>query len=464
VGPAEVVWPPHPYRAGFCITDDTDAATLESVGLVYDFLASIGLRTTKTVWAFAPAEPCGIPPLPESIQKGITLEDPAYLAYVAKLSERGFEICLHGASAGNNVRERTLRALDLLDRQIGHSATYVCHAKNAENPYWHEKVAPAGPARALLSLASRYRCSGEDPSSPYYWGDACRERIRQIRLFRTRRINTLAANPSMPYFDPEKPRVAGWFAATKRSFRDCTTKEALEGLKREYGLCVLYQYLHRYAVLAERRVQSEFVAGAERLMGDGEVLVDSTGALMDRLRLIQGIVPIARENELWLLNTNSRDVAELQLRVPESVALRAAASGVERRGERVRIPRLAAGSLLFCELDRAVSFRGANLVTVDRRGVGTTRLGFGRLWVNVGSEPWTSPAGETLAPGTHRLRFDDAVKDLEPRVRAGPAERYALLAEQLTIIGREILWKGRSPSTRKFLGAPRIPLEDHANW
>jgi hypothetical protein len=46
---AQLIWLPHPHRAGFCITDDTDAATLESVRLVYDFLCSIGLRTSKTV-------------------------------------------------------------------------------------------------------------------------------------------------------------------------------------------------------------------------------------------------------------------------------------------------------------------------------------------------------------------------------------------------------------------------------
>ena len=162
----EVLWPPFPHRAGFCITDDTDAGTLESVTIVYDFLASIGLRTSKTVWAFAPAEPCGIPALPPSILRGSRSTIPRISPIARRSRERGFEICLHGASAGNNVRDRTARALDLLEQRFGLPGTYVCHAKNAENPYWHEKVAPRGPAQRLLAFGSRYRCSGEDPRSP----------------------------------------------------------------------------------------------------------------------------------------------------------------------------------------------------------------------------------------------------------------------------------------------------------
>src|SRR2546425_11985948 len=212
---AELLWTPYPTRAGFCITDDTDAATLESVRTVYDFLAAVGIRTSKTVWAFRPNEPSGIPALPESILRGVTLEDRAYLDYCLSLRERGFEICLHGASAGNNRRERTVAGLALLERHFGPAGTWICHAKNAENIYWHEKVAPRGVAQRVLAIGSRYRCSGEGPPGPYFWGDVCRDRVEHIRLFRTRDVNTLAANPSLPYHDPEKPMVRSWFAATK---------------------------------------------------------------------------------------------------------------------------------------------------------------------------------------------------------------------------------------------------------
>ncbi len=109
---AKLVWPPHPYRAGFCITDDTDAATFEQVKAVYDYLLSRNFRTTRTVWAFKPMDRCGVPPIPDSALRGITLEDRRYLEYCKTLHERGFEICLHGASAGNNTREYTRRACE----------------------------------------------------------------------------------------------------------------------------------------------------------------------------------------------------------------------------------------------------------------------------------------------------------------------------------------------------------------
>ncbi len=57
-GPAaEVLWAPWPYRAGLCITGDTDAADLPSVRAVYDHLRTLGLRATKTVWPFRPTGP-----------------------------------------------------------------------------------------------------------------------------------------------------------------------------------------------------------------------------------------------------------------------------------------------------------------------------------------------------------------------------------------------------------------------
>ena len=224
---ARVLWAPWPYRAGFCITDDTDAATLPTVRAVYDTLHALGLTATKTVWAFVPEEPCGIPATPPSTLRGVTLDDPAYRGYCRELAGRGVEVVLHGASAGNNRRERTVAALDLAEQTFGASGTFICHSKNADNPYWEQKVAPNAALRGLLALYSRHACSGEAEGSPYFWGDVCRARVRWIRLFRTRDPNTLAADPAMPYFETAKPYVRGWFSATKRSFHDCTGPAAL---------------------------------------------------------------------------------------------------------------------------------------------------------------------------------------------------------------------------------------------
>jgi hypothetical protein len=461
---ARLIWPPYPYRAGFCITDDPDAATLESMRIVYDFLSQIGLRTTRAVWAFEPVEPCGIPALPPSALRGPTLEDPAHLDYCRQLSGRGFEICLHGASAGNNRRERIARAFDLLEREFGPAGTYVCHSKCAENPYWHELTAPRGPAQWLLARASTYRCSGEDPASPYYWGDLCRRRVRHIRLFRTRRVNTLAANPAMPYFDPEKPLVPGWFSATKRSFADCTTPAALERLEDEHGLCVLYQYLHRYADLPNGRVQPSFRADAERLVGDGRVLVDTNSRIMDRLRLVQGLWFARGGREVWLANANSEDVVEVQVSLAGRATVASPAPAVTIAGDVLRVARLAARGLVALPTDPPLAPDPARMIPLDGGGRGSRRFAFGRVFVNVSAEAWCPAPGPPVPPAGCVAAFDDSVADLRPWSRAGRPELYRLLGGQMAILAREILFRGRSLDTRKFLDSKDILLEDHANW
>ena len=460
----EVLWPPHPYRAGFCITDDTDAASLESVKMVYDFLAAIGLRTTKTVWAFTPAEPCGIPALPPSILRGITLEDAAYLAYCVTLRERGFEICLHGASAGNNVRDRTARALDLLESRFGLPGTYVCHAKNAENPYWHEKVAPRGLAQRLLALGSRYRCSGEDAKSPYFWGDVCLEKVRHIRLFRTRNVNTLAENPSMPYFDPEKPWVTSWFSATKRSFADATTPESLAQLTRERGLCVLYQYMHRYADVAAGRVHESFRVSAERLMAASVIWVDTASALMDRLRHIQGVALARRGRDVWVGNAGATEIRDLQITAPSAAWTSDRAPGMERTADGLRLHRLAAGALVRLPLDGPTSLEPRRAVNLDPSLHARVEWSNGALLVNAANDVWESAPSQSVAAGTCRFVPLAGREAPRPMWTAPLAERYRLLAGQLAIIGREVAFKGRSLDSKRFLGAEEIALEDHANW
>jgi hypothetical protein len=434
------------------------------VRAVYDFLASIGLKVSKTVWAFTPAEPCGIPALPPSIQRGITLEDRDYLEYCVGLAARGFEICLHGASGGNNVRDRTARALDLLEQRFGLPGTYVCHAKNAENPYWHEKVAPRGPAQGVLKLASRYRCSGEDPNSPYFWGDVCLARVRHIRLFRTRNVNTLAENPSMPYYDPEKPWVPSWFGATKRSFADATAPASLDQLVRENGLCVLYQYMHRYLDPASRGVQAAFRASAERLMANSAIWVDTTSALMDRLRQIQGVVLAHRGRELWIANAGAADVLELQVRIAPTQIGGTDAPGIERMGGGIRIRRLPAHRTVAIALARPARLETPRAVALDAAGHGLRVLRNGVLRVNAGAAPLPAAAGAAVAAGECRFEPAPGMGPPRPIATAPAAELYRLLMGQLAIIGREVAFKGRSLDSRRFLGSDRIALEDHSTW
>lgn len=460
---ARLLWTPWPYRAGFCITDDTDAADLRSVRIVYDVLRSLNLRTTKTVWPFEPEEPCGIPATPASTLRGITLQDPDYLEYCRGLARDGFEIALHGASAGNNRRERIVQAFELLEREFGNSGTYICHSKNADNIYWEEKVAPNARLRIMLRLYSRHRAFGEVEGSPYFWGDICREKVRRIRLFRTLKTDTLAVNPSMPYYEESKPYVRGWFAATKRSFHDCTSAAALNRLARSNGLTVLYQYMHRYADPVRDEVLPEFWKDAERLAADERILVDTTQRLMDRLAAMHGIFIGWRDGSCTIFNTNETDVLDLQIELPSGVRLSRSHGGVEEHGSILRVRRIPARDTLRLGFNAPIRFSGRRTFEFDHAGHGSAGFGHGRFHANVGTEAW-KVEGETLAPSRYRLVFNNGLDEIRPMSRAPHMELFRLFIGQVRIILRELASGKRSLRTETYLGEEERPMEDHANW
>lgn len=441
---ARVIWPPYPFEAGFCLCDDSDAGETEAVRAAYDCLKARGLVATRAIWVFPPEEPCGIPALPPSSLRGVTLADKEFLRLCLELRDAGFEFCMHGASAGNNRRGRTQVAFDHMERHFGPQDTFICHAKNADNIYWEEQTAPEPLSRALTALYSHHHCSGELPGSRYFWGDVCRGRVRQVRLFRTRNTNTLAMNPSMPYFEPRKPYVRGWFSATKRCLRDCTSEVALDGLRRQHGLTVLYQYLHRYANPHAGGVRPVFAESIERLAGTSSIAVMTVGAAMRRLRQIQALFGVSRGKRAWLANAGREAVDDVQVRF--------AAPGFA--GGLVRIDRVEPGGVVELTVGGDVSFAGRRSATADCLGRAAVDFGFGRAFVNVGDHDWRA-RGSTVGPGTCRAVFEPGLESLRPFSRAGSLELYRLFLGQSQILGREYLLKGRRVST-SIGSCPRV--------
>ena len=462
--PAELRWPPHPFRAGFCITDDTDTATLASVRAVYDVLADHGVFATKTVWAFPPEEPCGIPALPASIQRGVTLADANYRRYCTELGQRGFELALHGASAGNNRRASVERGFALLDQLAPASPVYICHAKNADNPYWQEKVVARGPLRSLLALYARgHQCSGEDPASPYFWGDLCRRRVRYIRLMRTRNLDTLAADPAMPYFECEKPLVNGWFTATKRSFRDATAAAALDALESHWGLTVLYQYMCRYADPATGRALASFTDHVARLAARSRVWKANTGAILDRLRLMHGVFLAARGRELWIVNTTADDARGLQLETAAAVA-GVPPEGVSAADGVLHVPLVRAGNMLRLEFREPLQVKGHRHVEVSAQGTGRTSFGHGEVFVNTGRQTWAPVKGPAVPAGESRILWERGLEEIRPRSRASELGLTRLFLAQSSIILREVMFRGRALDSNRWLGSEDIRLESHDAW
>ncbi|MBE0644105.1 MAG: hypothetical protein IH600_08495 [Bacteroidetes bacterium] len=448
---AHLIWPPAPYAAGFCITDDTDAATLDQVTAVYDYLAMRKFRTTKTVWAFHPEEASGIPGLPGHALQGVTLENPRYMEFCQQLSKEGFEICLHGASAGNNRRARQEAALQLVRDSFGGAGTYVCHSKNAENIYWEENVTRLQPFRTMLGYFSRHQCSGEDPASPYFWGDLCNEHVEQIRLMRTRATNTLSVNPSMPYFDPGKPYVRSWFCATKRALRDCASEQALASLRREHGLTVLYQYLHRYADEDTLRLNTEFVSAIDRICDAEDVLVAPVSLIMRRLRLLQGVFICSSSNSHWALNINTEDACDVQLGINGS------------SGKTIRLPVLPAGKIIELDLPSDLRMTGRNAVSLNRRRSAVHRWPAGTLAVNCSDSTVNLSTAQTLPSMSW---------DFHPRTAAPHRplsclprrEEFRLLIAQSAIILREMVFLNRRMNTIEYLRHAPTRMELQENW
>lgn len=460
---ARLIWPPYPYQAGFCITDDTDAATLETVRLVYDFLLSVNLPTTKTVWAFEPKHPCGIPATPASTLRGVTLQDRDYLNYCRSLRAQGFEIALHGASAGNNTRDMIIAAFNLLESEFGNDGTYICHAKNADNIYWEHKTAPGYLSHLLVKRFSRYQCFGEQKNSPYFWGDVCADKVKQIRLFRTRNTNTLAFNPSMPYFDERKPYVRSWFSATKRSFHDCTSEDALDKLCRENGLTVLYQYLHRYADGSRAGVSSQFEVDALRLVNHPDIWTATTAQAMDRLRAMRRVFIGFHKNTLYLVNTGETPIEKIQLILSDKV-FHPADEVIEQNGNRLCVKRIDPQEIKVITFRGPVRALGKRCIPLNQHGHGRARFGFGECIINVGDQHWQVDDRLVLPPQRFSFRFNKDGEPTQAVSRASTWEQHLLFAGQAMIIVRELALRRRSVDYQKFLDAEEIALENHDNW
>lgn len=228
----------------FSIFDDTDLAVPGNFEKVYSCLGEKGLRTTKSVW---PVTAKGFEP--RSVA-GSTCDDSEYLAHVLSLQRSGFEVGYHLSFHTGQKRAEILRGLDRFKELFGHDPVSMSnHASSEEGIYW-------GPARISMPLRAVYRTlmrrpwgsphSGEQESSPYFWGDLCRERVRYVRNFVFEEIDTLGANPEMPYHDVRRPYVNAWFSSTHApEINTCLaalSEPRQDLLEASGGACILYTH------------------------------------------------------------------------------------------------------------------------------------------------------------------------------------------------------------------------------
>jgi hypothetical protein len=265
----KISWP-HGHKFAFTMIDDTDGATVEKVKPVYDLLASLGMRITKSVWIFDGEGPHTI--------HGCSCEQKEYLKWVLSLQAQDFEIGLHNAAPTTSPRRRTYLALDRFCGLFGDRKIIHCnHSRCLENIYWGDMRLSSW-RRTLYNLITRL--SGRDrrvfrghiEGDPLFWGDLCQERVNYVRNFIFNDLNTLAICPEMPYHDPAKPFVNFWFASaegsTLTSFLKNFTTQNLGRLVEEGGLCIAYihaaaGFAHHGEVNAEFRKRLEYIASED---------------------------------------------------------------------------------------------------------------------------------------------------------------------------------------------------------
>ncbi len=281
-----VAWPLG-RKFAFTIFDDTDWATVENVKPVYELLADLGMRTTKSVWVF---NGHGNP-----ANGGSTCEDPDYLEWVRRLQQHGFEIGLHNPAPVTSPREQMQLGLARFRELFGDQMLIHCnHVGCSENIYWGG-ARLSGSRRLLYNILTggrrRDMFRGHVEGDPLFWGDLCRERVRYVRNFVFDEVNTLAVCPEMPYHDLARPFVNFWFASTdggsRERFLTNFTFANIDRLVESGGLCIAYvhfagRFVSGGRVDSECRKRLEYIAAREGWFMPVSVVLDYLRGNADR--------------------------------------------------------------------------------------------------------------------------------------------------------------------------------------
>jgi hypothetical protein len=279
-----VAWPGG-KRFAFTIFDDPDAQSVDDGKRVYGLLADLGFRTTRGVWPGAAVR------TPNS--GGAGCDDPEYLRHTQALQSAGFEVGYHNHTRHSSTRDEIIAGLDAFKAFFGQDPSAMANHYNADAIYW----GPARltqPVRAAYILATAGRTNGRHfghvPGHPSFWGDVCRQRIRYCRNFVYSDVNTLAACPWMPYYDPAKPFVNAWYGSTEGShaarFTQALDERQQDRLEAEGGACIMYTHFG-HGFVSGGALSQRFAELMQRLSAKGGWFVP-VSTLLDFLRPPQG--------------------------------------------------------------------------------------------------------------------------------------------------------------------------------
>lgn len=298
-----IIWPDG-RRFAFTIFDDPDLQSGRDGVLVYDFLADLGFRTTRGVWPLAPTDgPTGVHGHCEQTE---------HVAWLRSLRARGFELGLHNARLHTSPREITILAIEHYRRLFdAEPLTLANHMDNGDAIYWGDNRV-SGWRKLIYDLGTRgknlNRFHGHEPGHELFWGDICQREIGYVRNFVFRDLNTLAACPEMPYYDPARPWVKQWYASSEGgncvSFVETIREQQQDQLEEEGGAAILYTHFGK-GFVENGRLNKIFCERMTRIARMGGWFVP-VRTLLDTIRQQRGEVTLsnserARLERKWLL-------------------------------------------------------------------------------------------------------------------------------------------------------------------
>lgn len=292
-----MIWP-REKQFSFTIIDDTDNATLANVKPVYDFLHSIGLKTTKTVWVYPPKDSYA----------GASLQDEEYRKFILELDSKGFEIASHGVGSGKFTRTEIMQGFDYYKKVLNrYPEIYINHSQNENNLYWGAKRF-RWPLSWFMKLVQNVEFQGEKEGSIYFWGDFAKKHIAFIRNLVFSEINTLKCDQEMPYRERSKSIFSNyWFSSsdghTVEEFVNLIDQKNVNQLAEEGGCCIVYT--HFASGFVDRHGELD-----QRFKSRMEDLAKQNGWFVPASELLSYLLSKKKSNEFipnkYLLRLNAR--------------------------------------------------------------------------------------------------------------------------------------------------------------
>jgi len=304
-------YPPNKTWA-LSIIDDPDGAKLKHIKPVYELLKARNIRINKAVWVIEGKS--------KYTTSEYTMADPYYRAYMQDLKKAGFEISLHGASGDSDLREVTLLGYEKFKEWLGeYPKVNGHHSTNKENIYFGKNRFSSSLMRFFYSLYDSTDYSGENPKSPYFWGDIAYKKTLYHRDWYFSDINTLKINPSIPYYNPSRPYVRYWYSVSDggniKLFLKLLSKKNISKLRKENGTCILSTHFKfGFYDLSTKKLNQVFKDRMLYLSKQKDLWFVPLSTLLDRLRFMKKVKIEINNNEIHIINYNVNTIEGITLK------------------------------------------------------------------------------------------------------------------------------------------------------